>query len=122
MAGLACDRDPSTRGCRLVAAGMVALLWSVGLAGPAAAADPVTFGTPTASSTFGQGVDFNQPVTLPGDQKRIEILISTRAPSGPSPARAGHGTEWVDDPPLTAWTRRTATSSRTRRSRRAGGS
>jgi hypothetical protein len=70
-------------GLRLVTAGVVALLWSVTVAGPAVAADPVTFGTPTASSTFGQGVDFNQPVTLPGDQQRVEILISTPGSVGP---------------------------------------
>ena len=37
-----------------------------GLVPMAAAADPVTFGAPTAASTFGKGIVFSQPVTVTG--------------------------------------------------------
>lgn len=46
-------------------------------AGPAAAAGEVSFGTPSASAVFGEGVTFSQPVTAAGANVRhVEILIS----------------------------------------------
>ncbi len=73
-------RRPGLRGAIAVAAGLV---WAIGVAGPALAADPVSFGTPTATSKFGSGVDFAQPVTLPAGVRRVEILISTPGSVGP---------------------------------------
>ena len=48
-----------------------------------AAADPVTFGTPTATSSFGKSLVFEQPATISGTPKRIEILITTPGAIGP---------------------------------------
>jgi hypothetical protein len=48
-----------------------------------AAADPVSFGTPTASSTFGKSIVFEQPVTISGTPTRVEILITTPGAIGP---------------------------------------
>jgi hypothetical protein len=44
--------------------------------GTAQAADPV-FGTPTASSTFGEGVSVTQPVVLDATPFRVEVLVAT---------------------------------------------
>ena len=61
---------------------------------PVAAADPVTFGTPTATSTFDISMAFDQPVVLASAPSRVEILISTPGSAGPSvvevePPRSG---------------------------------
>ena len=48
-----------------------------------AAADPISFGTPTASSTFGKSIVFEQPVTISGTPKRVEILVTTPGAIGP---------------------------------------
>jgi hypothetical protein len=53
-------------------------------AGSAAAADPVTFGQPTATSGFGTSLEFKQPVTLDGTPLRVEILLETPGDIGPS--------------------------------------
>jgi hypothetical protein len=47
------------------------------------AADPATFGQPTATSKFGDGLDFSQPVTIDGSVQRVEILLSTPGGVGP---------------------------------------
>ncbi len=49
-----------------------------------AAADPVTFGTPTATSTFGDSIEFRQPVVIPGDPRRVELLLSSPGAIGPT--------------------------------------
>jgi hypothetical protein len=53
------------------------------IAGPAVtpvrAADPV-FGKPTIDSTFGQGVDLTQPVTLDETPARVEVLLTYADP------------------------------------------
>jgi hypothetical protein len=60
-------------------------LWLVALsAGAAAAADPVTFGDPTASSSFGTFIEFKQPVTIGGTPQRVEILLTTPGAVGPT--------------------------------------
>ena len=48
------------------------------------AADPVTFGTPTATSTFGASIEFRQPVVIPGDPRRVELLLSSPGAIGPT--------------------------------------
>lgn len=64
----------------LVAAG--GLLFS--LAPVAAAASPVTFGTPTADSTFGKGVAFTQPVSVDKPMGRVELLLTIADAIGPT--------------------------------------
>ena len=56
----------------------------LGVAGVAAAADPVTFGTPVAKATFGKEVVFTQPVTLAGTIASAEILVTFPGSAGPT--------------------------------------
>ena len=51
---------------------------------PVAAADPVTFGTPKASSSFGVSIEFQQPVTLSAAASRVELLLRTPGAAGPN--------------------------------------
>ena len=69
---------------RLVASALLALIAGalIGVS-PVAAADPVVFGAPTATSTFGKNIEFEQPVTLSAKPERVEILISTPGAIGP---------------------------------------
>jgi len=48
-----------------------------------AAAEPVTFGAPIASSSFGKNIEFKQPVTIGGTPTRVELLITTPGSIGP---------------------------------------
>jgi hypothetical protein len=59
---------------------------------PVAAADPVAFGTPTASSTFGKGVEFKQPLTAAAAPVRVELLITTPGSIGPEVTPVPPGT------------------------------
>ena len=62
----------------------VALPARVATAATPLATGSVTFGTPTATSRFGIGVDFAQPVTTSGLQpRRIELLITMPGDLGP---------------------------------------
>jgi hypothetical protein len=71
---------------------LLVALASLGVAAaPVAAADPVEFGTPTADSTYGQSIEFHQPVTLAAAPSRVELLITT-------PGAAGPGVTEVDAP------------------------
>jgi hypothetical protein len=63
-----------------VAAAVLALL---PLAAPVGAADAVTFGTPTATPTFGTGIAFDQPVTATVKAKYVDILIDRPGLLGP---------------------------------------
>ena len=67
----------------VAAAAAVVAVWLAVGAVPAAAADPVTFGTPTASSKFGDGIDFVQPVSVSGSIERVEVLLITPGSIGP---------------------------------------
>ena len=90
-----------TRGGRpLLVAGRMAALAVVfasvlvgTLAGPVLAAD-VDWGTPAAKSAFGAAIAFEQPVTLPGDTQRVEILVTLPGEQGPyvSEVDAQYGT------------------------------
>src|SRR4029078_5349117 len=62
---------------------LVLTIWLLGAVPVAAAADPATFGTPTASSKFGTGIDFVQPVTISGSIARARVLVSPPAGIGP---------------------------------------
>jgi hypothetical protein len=50
---------------------------------PVVAADPVVFGTPSASSTFGKDVEFKQPLTAAATPVRVELLLTTPGSIGP---------------------------------------
>lgn len=50
---------------------------------PVAAADPVTFGKPTASSSFGKAIEFEQPADLADQPERVELLLQTPGAAGP---------------------------------------
>lgn len=56
----------------------------VGLVPMADAAAPATFGTPTATSIFGSGVAFTQPVTLSKQIGRVELLLTFADAIGPT--------------------------------------
>ena len=81
-------------------AGLLAMLLLGTVAvGTVHAADPV-FGTPTATSTFGQGVTLTQPVELDATPFRVELLVA--AGDGPPlvteiPAPAGTGNVTLRD-------------------------
>ena len=68
---------------RLVGA-MIAVAVVFGLVGPVAAADPVSFGSPTSSSSFGKSIEFVQPVTLAAVPSRVELLLKTPGAAGPN--------------------------------------
>ena len=63
----------------LVATGLI-----LSLAPVAVAAAPVTFGTPTADSTFGTGIVFSQPVTVSAPIGRVELLLTVADAIGPN--------------------------------------
>ena len=65
----------------LVAACLVGLC--LGSAVPVAAAS-VTFGTPTATSVFGEGITFKQPYSGGGSFKEVDIVITYPASLGPA--------------------------------------
>jgi hypothetical protein len=82
-----------SRGRRLAMLSVVAVGAILGSVGPVAAADPVTFGSPTSSAKFGASLEFVQPVTLAAAPTRVELLLTTPGAAGPNV---------VDVPPPTA--------------------
>jgi hypothetical protein len=64
-------------------AAMAALI-PLALPGPVAAADPVTFGTPTASSSFGESIEFRQPAEFSGGPNQVEFLLRTPGSTAPT--------------------------------------
>ncbi len=74
---------------RLAAAALLALSASGLAAGPVAAADPVTFGQPSAKSVFGESIEFNQPAVFAEGPRRVELLIETPGNAGPNVADMG---------------------------------
>jgi hypothetical protein len=72
---------------RLVSVAFVVALVAWAAIGSGAAAvlgASITFGTPTATSTFGKGVDFNQPYTGGGTFSEVDIVITYPGGYGPS--------------------------------------
>ena len=69
---------------RAALAGLLACSALVTSAGTIAAADPVTFGTPSATSAFGKSIEFRQPVALTGKPRRAEILLAAPGAIGPT--------------------------------------
>jgi hypothetical protein len=80
---------------RLGVLGVLAGL-ALGLAPVASAATWATFGTPTAESTYGAGVQFSQPVTIEKPVARVELLLTVAGAIGPTvigvPAPTATGT------------------------------
>jgi len=72
-----------SRPARMLLAIGAALGLVVGLAAPAALAADVSFGTPSATATFGTGVTFVQPVNVSGTVARAELLIIFPTALGP---------------------------------------
>lgn len=68
---------------RLAVLGLLATT-VLGLAPAASAASWATFGTPTATSTFGTGIEFRQPVTLDRAVSRVELLLTVADAIGPT--------------------------------------
>jgi hypothetical protein len=50
---------------------------------PTAAAEPATFGSPSATATYGKEIAFSQPVTLDARPKRVEVLVEFPGAPGP---------------------------------------
>ena len=70
---------PESRGPRLARAiAVLALIMAALFAGAptASAADLAEFGTPAAESSFVEGLDFRQPVTIDRELRRVELLLS----------------------------------------------
>ncbi len=67
---------------RLVAA-VLAVVVLMSIVPSTAAAGPATFGTPRATSTYGQGIDFEQPVSVGAPIGRVEILLTIADAIGP---------------------------------------
>jgi peptidase MA superfamily protein len=70
---------PGSRVRRLAGViGVAALVLAALFVGPpvASAADLAEFGTPTATSSFVDGLDFRQPVTIDRDVRRVELLLT----------------------------------------------
>ena len=72
-----------SRLARMLLAIGAALGLVVGLAAPATLAADVSFGTPSATATFGTGVTFVQPVNVSGTVARAELLITFPTALGP---------------------------------------
>ncbi len=78
-------RDPRASVPAAVATALV-VAWATAASGPVVAASPavgVAFGTPSASSTFGRGLRFEQPVTITGSPRRVEALVTLPGTAGP---------------------------------------
>jgi hypothetical protein len=56
---------------------------ALGLAAPGVRAADVSFGTPSATSVYGTGVTFVQPVTVGGTIRRAELLLTFPTALGP---------------------------------------
>jgi len=79
-------RSAGRLGGRAATLVLFATIWlgsGLGAVGPVAAAGS-TFGAPTATSTFGASVVFNQPVNLATVPDRVEILILAPGAIGPT--------------------------------------
>jgi hypothetical protein len=67
---------------RLARVAAIAGLLLAALPAPVKAAD-ITFGTPTATSTFQKGLDFSQPVDVGSSVDRVELLLTFPGATGP---------------------------------------
>ncbi len=70
------DAVTPRRPARVLFALVASLGLAIGLAAPGVRAGDVSFGTPSATSVYGTGVTFVQPVTVGGTIRRTELLIT----------------------------------------------
>jgi hypothetical protein len=56
---------------------LLLVLASAAAPGVARAADPVTFGTPTVTSTFLSDISISEPVSMPADVTQVDALVMT---------------------------------------------
>lgn len=63
--------------------GVATLALLLGLVPSALAASPATFGVPTATSTYGEGIDFGQAVVVDVPVGRTELLLTVADAIGP---------------------------------------
>jgi hypothetical protein len=61
---------------------LAGVAWLAGLAGPVAGAS-VEFGGPSITATFGESIEFRQPVAISGAVRRVELLIDYPRAPGP---------------------------------------
>lgn len=71
------------RAARALARSALVLALAVPAWSPAPAAAATDFGTPTARSTFGREIVFQQPLTIDDGVRRVEVLIETPGGTGP---------------------------------------
>ena len=71
------------RPARVLFALVASLGLAIGLAAPGVRAADISFGTPSATSVYGTGVTFVQPVTVGGTIRRTELLITFPTALGP---------------------------------------
>ena len=71
------------RSLRAAVLAAVALAALVALAPAAVLGAEADFGEPTATASWGQGIEFTQPATLTGDVRRVEILLDFPGGIGP---------------------------------------
>ncbi|MEO5941336.1 MAG: hypothetical protein ABIZ72_10035, partial [Candidatus Limnocylindrales bacterium] len=80
--------------------GAILLLAGLGSGSAVLAADGVTFGNASATSSFGVAIEFKQPVTLATAPRRVEILLTTPGSIGPAvvplPAATGAGASTLE--------------------------
>ncbi len=88
-----------------IAVVLAASLWG---APATSAADLAQFGTPTAESSFSEGLDFTQPVTIDQDLRRVELVLTVAnspgatvievdGPTSTGPTTLTHHIDPVDD-------------------------
>lgn len=73
----------ATLGRVAVVAFVLSVIGVLPFAGAVRAADPVTFGTPTATGAFGDDIVFTQPVTVSRSLARVELLLTFADAIGP---------------------------------------
>ncbi len=62
---------------------LTALLVLMSSAAPVMGASRATFGQPSATSSYGQGIQFDQPVDVAADVRRVELLLTVADAIGP---------------------------------------
>jgi Peptidase MA superfamily len=74
---------PRVRRTGVWMAGLLAIAAAVATGPAVGASEAATFGTPTASASYGKQVAFHQPVTLSERPKRVEVLVQFPGAAGP---------------------------------------
>jgi len=74
---------------RVAVAFAIAVAMAIGSSAGSVAAASITFGTPTASSSFGKGVTFRQPFSSGATFREVDIAITDPRSFGPAVVRIG---------------------------------